>query len=58
MFLLQEQSGFPITILVVMGGGGGALLPPLGWASCVGEQVATSGGAVYIRSCQHTEKKI
>ena len=57
MFLLQGQSEFPITILVVVVVVGSSAAS-IGWASCVGEQLATSGGAVYIRSYQHTEKKI
>ena len=50
MFLLEEQSGFPITILIGGGGGGGALLPPLEWAPGVGDGEATinnGGNSLY-----------
>ena len=49
-------AGFPISILVVAGPllsqWGGHLVQEMG------EQLATSGGAVYTSSCQHTEKKM
>ena len=45
MFLLEEQSGFPITILIG-GRGDGHCSPPLEWAPGVGdgEVTITNGG--------------
>ena len=53
-----QLAGFPISILVV----GWALPPfPIGvgtWCPKLENQLATSGGAVYISSIQHTKKNI
>ena len=52
---MPAVAGFPISILVVAGPllyqWGAHLLQEMG------EQLGTSGGAVYTSSCQHTEKK-